>query len=604
MNRRQMMKGMNRRMEYDIKGHVCKEKEGKVVSNKEKSTGSVEASGVVYANVGVGETTYEMNKFQTRQGHGFAAERAEHINDMYHGKKVQILGDNNAKNGADRLVNGIEIQSKYCKSGAACIQECFENGNYRYYTKNGEPMCIEVPSDMYDGALRAMERRIENNEVKGITDPRDAEKLVKKGHYTYNQVRQIAQAGTIESLSFDAANGIIVAKDAMGISALVTFATSIWNGEDMEKAFENAALCGLKVGGVSFLTTVISSQIARTSIQTSVRTATDIVVGKLGPKVTSYIANALRNGNNIYGAAAMKNVSKLISGNFIANTVSLVILSVGDIIDIFRGRISGKQFVKDVTVTGATIGGGSVGWSAGNAVGGLIGGTVGGIVSGGAATAQGAKIGAKIGGVAASIMGGGVAGKAAKGVMDKVIEDDSQEMLRIVEQEFVTICQRYLLTENEIYEMLSLLKEKLSSKELKKIYSSENRELYAQSIVLDCTKAILHKRVRIDNVQDEDIVLGVRMLVEDAIEGEGIFSDEEGVALSQIQENTLENTNITEEQMPQIMQEVKKMNQSQECAEHCLRSIKRNNEDTKYYYDKILQERQSLKKELNKILDQ
>ena len=41
-------------MEYDIKGHVCKEKEGKVVSNKEKSTGSVEASGVVYANVGVG----------------------------------------------------------------------------------------------------------------------------------------------------------------------------------------------------------------------------------------------------------------------------------------------------------------------------------------------------------------------------------------------------------------------------------------------------------------------------------------------------------------------------------------------------------------------
>lgn len=48
---------------------------------------------------------------------------------MYHGRKVQILGDDNAKDGADRLVNGIEIQSKYCKSGVACIQECFENGN-------------------------------------------------------------------------------------------------------------------------------------------------------------------------------------------------------------------------------------------------------------------------------------------------------------------------------------------------------------------------------------------------------------------------------------------------------------------------------------------
>lgn len=120
---------------------------------------------VVYGNVGVSETTYEMNKFQAQQGHGFAAERAEHINDLYHGKDAQILGDNNVKNGADRLVNGIEIQSKYCRNGAACIQECFENGKYRYYSKSGEPMQVEVPADMYDDAVSAMKRRILNNEV-------------------------------------------------------------------------------------------------------------------------------------------------------------------------------------------------------------------------------------------------------------------------------------------------------------------------------------------------------------------------------------------------------------------------------------------------------
>ena len=42
-----------------------------------------EETGVVYGNIGVGETTYEMNKFHARQGHGFAAERSEHIHDLY-----------------------------------------------------------------------------------------------------------------------------------------------------------------------------------------------------------------------------------------------------------------------------------------------------------------------------------------------------------------------------------------------------------------------------------------------------------------------------------------------------------------------------------------
>lgn len=210
---------------------------------------AVESSGVIYGNVGVGETTYEMSKFHGKQGHGFAAERAEHIHDIYHGEDARILGDDNAKNGADRLLNGAEIQSKYCQSGSACIQECFRDGKYRYYSQNGEPMQVEVPYDMYDDAVKAMRRRIANNEVDGVTNPEEAEKLVKQGHYTYTQAKQIAQAGTIESLKFDAANGAIIARDAIGITVIITFATSIWNGEDFEGALQNAALSGFKVGG-------------------------------------------------------------------------------------------------------------------------------------------------------------------------------------------------------------------------------------------------------------------------------------------------------------------------------------------------------------------
>lgn len=570
-----------------------------------KEDKSIETTGVVYGNVGVGTTTYETNKFHGRQGHGFAAERAEHVRDLYHGEEVKILGDDNAKNGADRLVNGVEIQSKYCRNGAACIQECFENGQYRYYSSNGEPMKIEVPADMYEDAVKAMRRRISNNEIEGVINLDEAVNLVKKGHYTYAQVKQIAQAGTIESLTFDAANGMIVAKDALGITALITFATSIWNGEDTEGALENAALSGLKVGGVSFLTTVLTSQIARTSVVATVRGGTDILVSKMGTKATEYLAKALKGGTDIYGAEAMNNVSKLLAGNIIASTVSLVILSAGDIVDLFRNRISGAQFVKNVTTTGATIAGGGAGWGFGNTGGAAIGGWVGGTIAGPAGAVKGAEVGAKIGGFTGSVIGGATAGTVTHSALDGMIEDDTVFMMRIAEQEFAAICEQYLLTENEVYLCLEMLKKRLDKKELKNIFSSSNRELYVQSIIMKCVDPVLKKREYIKEFDSEDVFWGMRMLIEDAVDGEGIF-DKNAYApsMAEVKENLLQNTNVKDEQINMIMQPVVRMNKTQMRVERTMRTIKRDNEETEDKMNEIQTERMGLKEELNKIMEE
>ncbi len=570
-----------------------------------KEDKSIETTGVVYGNVGVGTTTYETNKFHGRQGHGFAAERAEHVRDLYHGEEVKILGDDNAKNGADRLVNGVEIQSKYCRNGAACIQECFENGQYRYYSSNGEPMKIEVPADMYEDAVKAMRRRISNNEIEGVINPDEAVNLVKKGHYTYAQVKQIAQAGTIESLTFDAANGMIVAKDALGITALITFATSIWNGEDTEGTLENAALSGLKVGGVSFLTTVLTSQIARTSVVATVRGGTDILVSKMGTKATEYLAKALKGGTDIYGAEAMNNVSKLLAGNIIASTVSLVILSAGDIVDLFRNRISGAQFVKNVTTTGATIAGGGAGWGFGNTGGAAIGGWVGGTIAGPAGAVKGAEVGAKIGGFTGSVIGGATAGTVTHSALDGMIEDDTVFMMRIAEQEFAAICEQYLLTENEVYLCLEMLKKRLDKKELKNIFSSSNRELYVQSIIMKCVDPVLKKREYIKEFDSEDVFWGMRMLIEDAVDGEGIF-DKNAYApsMAEVKENLLQNTNVKDEQINMIMQPVVRMNKTQMRVERTMRTIKRDNEETEDKMNEIQTERMGLKEELNKIMEE
>ncbi|EIX7710838.1 hypothetical protein MK732_005037, partial [Escherichia coli] len=82
------------------------------------------------------------------QGHGFAAERGNHIVDRVRLKNARILGDNNARNGADRLVSGTEIQTKYCSTAARSVGAAFDgqNGQYRYMGNNG-PMQLEVPRD-------------------------------------------------------------------------------------------------------------------------------------------------------------------------------------------------------------------------------------------------------------------------------------------------------------------------------------------------------------------------------------------------------------------------------------------------------------------------
>lgn len=219
-----------------------KKAEKKKIENEKKNNFGAESAGRGIGAFRTVNNQFEEEKFHSRQGHGFAAERANNLFDKLTGHDAKIVGDDNAKNGADRVVDGVNIQSKYCATGKRCINECFENdgkGTFRYMT-DGKPMKIEVPSDKYDEAVRAMEEKIKNGQVKGVSDPNEAKNIVKKGHFTYAQAKNIAKAGTVESLTYDAVNGTIIASSAFGVTAMITFATSMWNGEDFEDAIKIA----------------------------------------------------------------------------------------------------------------------------------------------------------------------------------------------------------------------------------------------------------------------------------------------------------------------------------------------------------------------------
>lgn len=469
--------------------------------NKKPHYGS-EASGVADGNYKTVNKLYDEEKFRARQGHGFAAERVEHLYDKLTGHDAHILGDDNVKNGADRIVDGTLIQSKCCQTGRACINECYDkDGNFRYLA-DGKPMKIEVPSDKFDGAVKALEEKIRDGRVPGITDPAEAKNIVKKGHFTYNQIKNIAKAGTIESITYDSVNGVITSTSSFGITATVTLATSIWNGEDIDTALKTATYSGLKVGGTAFVTSVMSSQLSKAGLNSALVGSSEAIVSFMGAKASAILINAFRTGKPIYGAAAMKSAAKLLRSNAITAGVTVVVLSSADVLNIFRGRISGKQLFKNLTSTLSTVGGGTGGWIAG--------------ATAGSAVLPG--IGTVVGGLIGSIAGGTVAGKVNDAVVGRFIEDDADEMVKIIQGEFTKLAEDYLLNQKEAEKSVDKLSEKLDGSLLKDMFVSDDREEFARSILVPIIENETKKREHIGPVSEEVILDSLKIVLEEISE--------------------------------------------------------------------------------------
>ena len=457
------------------------------------------AGGVAAGTYGQVNKSFEEERFHAAQGHGFAAERANTLYDRITGHDAKIVGDDNVKNGADRIVDGVMIQSKYCQTGNKCISECFDkDGNFRYWN-NGKPMQIEVPADKYDAAVQAMEDKIRQGKLPGVTDPEEAKNIVRKGHFTYEQAKNIAKAGTVESLTYDAVNGVIIASSAFGVTAIITLATNLWNGEDFNKSLKLATCSGLKVGGTAFITTILAGQLSKAGLNSALVGSSEAIVAFMGPKASAVLINAFRSGSNIYGAAAMKSAAKLLRGNVITAGVTVVVLSSFDVANIFRGRISGKQLFKNLANTASTVGGGTAGWLGGAAVGSAI-------LPG---------VGTVVGGLIGSIAAGAGAGKLSDTVLGSFIEDDADEMVRIIQKVFEELAVDYLLTQKEAEKSVDRLGEKLDGKKLKDMFASTDRKKYARNLLIPIIENETKKRKHIAKVSDEQLALSLRGVLED-----------------------------------------------------------------------------------------
>lgn len=410
----------------------------------------------------------QTGKFGLKGGTGFAAEDANALNERLQGKTVEQVGTSNARNGADRIVDGVEIQTKYFKSASDTVRAAFDNdGLYRYGDQQ-----LEVPKNQYEEAVEIMREKISQGKVPGVTDPEEASKIVKEGSVTYEQARNIARGGNIDSLKYDAKNQAVSSGYAFAISFGISYARAVWEGKSHKEALKEASAMGLASAATSFFAGVVTAQAMRTTLARQgtvlVRHGVKAVAKtEMGKKAIHAIARASL-GKSVSGAAAVNHVSKLLRTNVITGTVTTIAISTPDI---YRAAVSKNtswaQVGKNLVVNGVGVGAGFGGWAGGAA----LGATIGSVIPG-----AGTFVGGIVGGVLGSV-GAGVAGSyASKKILDNFIQDDADEMQAILQKDVLpTLGEDFLMNETEFETFMQSIAPTIDLDFLRQMYAQDGR---------------------------------------------------------------------------------------------------------------------------------
>lgn len=413
------------------------------------------------------------NLMNGARGHGYAAEYGNNAGDRMKGARVEYAAQNldehgrQVKHGADRIVNGIEIQTKYYKTASETIGAVFQKKQAIYLRSDGsgKMMQIEVPRDQYQDALNAMQKRIDSGQVPNVSPGESAKDYVRKGYFTYEQSFNIARAGTIESLSVDIASGAVCCLQAAGISSIIIFAQAMWRGASPKEAMQDCLHTSMVIMGRGTLIYTLTMQLSRKEIA-------NVFAGKV--YTVDGIAQGYKAFNNPIFSASENMAAKISSSGvasskagqalgldkmtgrrLIGTSVTVAVVFGPDVIKTLRGRISTKQLFKNTTIGAAGMAGAAIGQAAIPipVVGAMIGGTVGGL--------------------------------GAKKVMDRFIEDDAKEMFRILKEEFIDQTMLSNLSKEEFDKVTALtVASKKASKLLEDMYHSKDYRNYARDHIM------------------------------------------------------------------------------------------------------------------------
>lgn len=474
-----------------------REQQGKMSDNV-ITAAAIGSSAPQYRNL-YAETKGYMNG---SQGGGYGAEYANNTFDRLKGMQVestaQVLDEHGrqVKAGADRTVNGWEVQTKYYKTAAESIGAAFEKGQAVYIRSDGsgKMMQIEVPRDQYQEAIKIMQKRIDNGEVPNVNPGEDASDYVRKGYYTYSQAWNVCKAGTIESLTVDITEGVICTTSAAGISAVITFAKGIWRGESIEKAAREGLETGVRIMGKGVIIYTATMQLTRKEFTnfTNEYLKGGVLKGVGGIANPIYeLSENLASSIQVSSLAQsqigeMLGLNDISAKNLVSGTITAAVVFGPDICKALEGKISVEQLLKNSIVAASGLAAAGIGQALCPIpmVGAMIGGYIGGIVM--------------------------------KNFMDKISEDDAIKMFRILKEEFLDQVVLAELTKEEFDEVVS---NTVGHPELPKILqnmyaSGEYREYARVSIVEEVIVRVVANRPK---VKQETYDFGMGQILRGAV---------------------------------------------------------------------------------------
>ena len=454
-----------------------------VIANEETEDFTIgELGGYLYGFAKTNAKLFDERRFSWPGGNGFAAENANTLYEGFKGINTKVVGGDNAPNGADRIIVNkdlsiTQIQDKYFKTASESVGDAFENGTYRYMDSQGNPMLLEVPKDQYDKAVEFMAKRIEKGQVQGVTDPSEAANIVKKGPLTFKQSVNVTKFGNIDSLVYDAVNGCVVTKNAMGITFTLDFVINTINGESLEDSLKSATISSIRAGAFTGLIYVASSQLIKKGAPSIFVPAASGLTNLLGEQARQILMDLYGGGQKATAGA----VQTLLEQQMLVQAVTLVVLSVPDVIDLFNGRISASQLAINL----GTIFGGV----AGIQVGSVAGGALGSLVVPGAGTTIGAIAGGTAGGIAGSW--------GASTLLSTVFEKDAEMMVDILTKQFQIKSEEYVISQEEADSITTKLQASLNDDVLKDMFQSKSRKKFANKLLTPLFEETLKERKKV-----------------------------------------------------------------------------------------------------------
>jgi hypothetical protein len=441
----------------------------------------------------------QYHRYPYKNGVGFAAEDVNALIDEFSRRQVIRTGHLNERNGPDRIVDGIPVQTKYFAAASKTFAAAFDqDGFYRY----GD-IQLEVPKDQYEECLRRMRQAISDGRVPGVSDPDMAEEFVRRGQVTFAQARNIARFGTIESVKFDAVNQAVEIPSILGLTFMVEYAMGVWSnrGEALtdpdlhRKMLKSALRNSFKTSMKSYMAGMLTRQVLRTraapagtvAVRGLLRSAHKTQLGK-----DAIRSLASLSGQSLRGGAAINWVSKVLRTNVITGTAIWLVQCTPDA---YRASveksISWQQGVKNAGVSAAGIAGGTGGAYAGA----LFGAAIGSIVPG-----VGTVIGGAVGGVIGSLTIGIGSQQLAQVVANTIQPDDAVLMFRIVQQTLIEVAEEHCVLSHEFDLWIEPVSKTVTPNWLRSMFATgddQARKAYVVESFLPALEQILRDRLLI-----------------------------------------------------------------------------------------------------------